>query len=99
MGDISEMRGLITIGSFLATFILLGTLIPVQFMVFSYEGRNITPPEEYWDALDLQSFASTNSYVLNETGGESFPYYLYRLSIDIGGHNIDLFYREANTTE
>jgi len=98
MGDISELRGLVIIGSFLACFALIASLIPPQLFPSYVEGRQVEAPE-YFDAVDLQSFANTSSYVLNETGGESYPYNLYRLSIDIGGHNLDLFYREPNTTE
>lgn len=95
MGDLSELRGLITIGSFIGVFVLLFGLTPPQLLVADYEGRTITTPE-YWEVVDIQSFAETWSYIMNETGGETTGNWLYRVGVDIGNHNFDLFYRQAN---
>jgi len=94
MGDISEMRGIITVIAFLACFILLIGLIPAQFLVADYEGRDVHVPEEF-DSIDLESYATTWSHTMNETGEGGYA----RIpDIDLAGHVCALWYKQANAT-
>jgi len=97
VGDISELRGLVIIGSFLACFALIASLIPPQLFPSYVEGRQIEVPD-YFEAIDLQSFANTSIYILNETGGAPAFEDLYYVDIGIGGHDLNLYYRIANST-
>jgi len=68
----------------------------------STQMRNQTVPS-YFEAMDIQSFAETWTYVMNETGGEMM-YGMYRVDVEnagewLGGHNFDLFYRPANQSD
>jgi len=102
MGDISEMRGLIADICFIASFAIIISLIPSQFLIAGYEGRTVIPPE-YFEAIDIQTFKETWVYTMNETGGEMI-YGMYRVNIEndgerVGGHDFDLFYRPANQSD
>jgi len=97
VGDISELRGLLIIGTFLGTFLLIAGLIPSGFYAFEYEGQAITPPD-FFDAIDIQSFAETHVYVLNETGGAPAFLDYYYVDVGTGGHDLNLYYRIANSS-
>jgi len=97
MGDISEMRGLVTVISFIGCFALILSLIPSQFLIAGYEGRTVTPPD-YFEAIDIQSFKETWVYTMNETGG-GLHYGMYWVDVDIGSRDFDLAYRPANETD
>jgi len=102
MGDISELRGLITVISFTATLIFLIGLMPPQFYQMDYQGRTVTP-EDYWDVGDVMAFNETWTYRMNETGGEPFGDY-YRIDIEnagewFGGHDLTFYYKKANKSE
>lgn len=104
MGDLSEYRGMIWIFTFIAVLVMLIGLIPSQFVGGTeYEGRTILT-QDYWEAIDLQSFADTTELNLNDSGyvthyGPGFPVGAhYRKSVDMGGHDFDIFYSEANLT-
>lgn len=103
MGDISELRGLLVIVGFLASLVLLISLIPTGFFAYTFEGRTIIV-EDYFEAIDLQSFVDTWTYTLNETGGELvFGFDVYEVPVEtagewLGGHDISLFYRVANAS-
>jgi len=101
MGDISEIRGLITVGTFLACLVLLIGLIPSGFFPQTYEGRTVNVPE-YFEAIDIASFIETWSATFNESAGEDWKlagYYEnehYKKDVDIGGWDFDLIYSKAN---
>ena len=67
MGDISEIRGLIVIGTFLSVTLLLIGWMPYQFWVAGEEGRTIEVPE-YFDSSDLIHWNST--YMMNITSND-----------------------------
>lgn len=94
MGDISEMRGLIVVGTFLGSLIFLVNLIPSQFLVSSYEGRTISVPE-YFEAMELQSFVDTINITLDDSGGQVYipviMQYAYVYDFELGGHNLELW--------
>lgn len=101
MGDMSEIRGMVVILSFIGVTVFLIGLIPTQFVGgFDYEGRTINP-EDYWEALDLQSFADTLELTLNDTGwrlyASSSPIgAYYSKHVDLGGHDFDIYYSVAS---
>jgi len=45
IGDISEIRGLVVVGSFLSCLVFLIGLIPPEFYPTAYEGKTVSPPE------------------------------------------------------
>ena len=98
MGDISEMRGLIVTMSFLGCLIFLIAIFPPQFYAVEYEGREIEVPE-YFEGLDIQHYAETWIYRMNETDGFEFQDYWYIVDVDIGNHDFDFWYAQANKTE
>ena len=51
MGDISELRGIIVVGTFLSVFALLCGLIPSQFVYPSVSGKSVTVPSEVGDIV------------------------------------------------
>lgn len=99
-GNIAELRGLVTVVSFLSLFAVLTVMIPPQFFAESYEGRELSVPE-YFEGIDFQYFAETWNYQMNETGGYSVLE-MYHVDIGdagtIGGHKVQLVYSEANRT-
>jgi len=103
MGDISELRGLAVVISFLGILILLINYIPPQFYVESYEGRTVVVPDEFgaenmiaiaynW-TLTLDDSGSLQYYPLSPPLNGWFYYYIIQ---DIGGHNLALFDRQAS---
>jgi len=96
MGDISELRGLVTIVTFLGITFLLISLIPPQFYTAT-SGREISIPEIF-DAIDIYQFAETKVLQTNETGGTVWivDNSYYRVDIDIGNHDVDLYYKRPN---
>ena len=103
MGDISELRGLLTVISFIGVTVLLIGLTPVQFYAEEYEGLTITPPEVF-EAVDIQRFQETWECRLNETGGyeKGGGYYMMEIKNTgqefFGGHDLNLWYKKANET-
>lgn len=98
MGDISELRGIITIGSFLGILVLLIGWIPAPFYVEEYEGRTITAPE-YFEAIELEQYATIWNFTLDESDQD--PEYLlgwWVLQQEIGGHHIEFWYIPANSS-
>lgn len=96
MGDISEMRGIIIVGSFIGVFVIIASLIPSGFFFYDYEGKTIEPPPCF-EAIDLQSYAETWTYTMNETGGTDRGVY-YEVGVDTGGHDFNFEYRKANAS-
>lgn len=94
--------------SFLGTFAFLITSMPTS-LAHPQAVRNATTTD-YFEAIDITSFAETWSYRMNETGGKIIKYWtvyglkdMYSVEIEIddewfGGHNIDFVYSKANDT-
>jgi len=86
MGDISELRGLIVIVSFLGVIILLFGMIPAQFAIGDVEGREVNVPD-FFEAIDIYSFADYINFTIdNIISYEEFT---------LGGHEF-WFYTEPN---
>lgn len=98
MGDISEMRGLITAVTFLGVLTLLLMWIPAEFYTMG-ESRQISTPDIF-ETMDIYSFAETKTIQFNETGGNYWilDNTLYRVDVDIGEWDCDLYYKIANET-
>lgn len=98
MGDISEMRGLVTVVTFLGVVVLLIAFIPNQFYTAS-GARNVNVPDVF-EGIDIYSFAESKMIGLNETGGSIWwaDSNYYHVDIDIGSRNFDLYYKRANKT-
>ena len=71
MGDISELRGLIVIGTFLAVTLLLIGWMPYEFWTAGEQGRTIDVPD-YFEGADLAYYNST--YHINLSEFEAFDY-------------------------
>lgn len=101
MGDISEMRGLVVIGSFIGLTVLLSALIPSQFFASTYEGRTIETPT-YFEAIDLTSYASTLNYTFSDsdTSGQTVNYgVIYWIKdLTVGGHELSVRFIDFNNT-
>ena len=100
MGDISELRGLIVIVSFLGVSFLLIGLMPSEIYVAG-ETRTVETPD--FEGVDIYSFADTANTAMNETGGFYYPldntWYIVPIDDgtgDLGGHDLDMWYRIAN---
>lgn len=77
MGDISELRGLVTIVSFLGLLVLLMSYIP-QAMYTMGDEHSVDVPDQ-WQGIDIQSFVDTwNSTSLANN----------LTDFDIGGRNL-----------
>jgi len=96
MGDISELRGLIAVLSFVACLVFIIGLIPPQFLIASYGGRTVKPPS-YFDSIDLLYFIDTWNHTMDGTGCQKQGY-VWRITFVFGGHNLKFSYVEANVT-
>lgn len=96
MGDLSELRGLVTAVTFLGALVLIIALIPSGFYTAG-ESREVNVPDIY-ESIDIYSFAETSIEYLNDSGGSLwFLDNTYRIkNIDIGNWDIDLYYRRPN---
>lgn len=86
MGDISEVRILVTIFSFIGVFVLLIGFMPSGFLITAYEGKTVTPPED-WESGEMLFFAESRNETIVHASGNNW--YIYDLSI--GGHNLNLY--------
>lgn len=80
MGDISELRGLLVVVTFMGIFVFLAMMIPTDFFTFSPEREVETP--EHFEAVDIQFFAETENFTVIYGG------YLFDREFTIGGWNI-----------
>lgn len=101
MGDISELRGLIVIMSFVGVFVILIGLIPSQFYTAS-DLREVFVPEVF-EAIDIMAFAQSCTVHTNETGGSEIGnYYMVELKTaggeDLGNRDLDLYYKLNDST-
>jgi hypothetical protein len=84
--------------TFLAVFGLLVGLMPSEFLVATEEYREQDIPTEEFRVKDLEAYAETLMIPMNETGGKEAPLFKYGVTIDIGGHDCELLYTQANKT-
>lgn len=87
----SELRGLITAGTFISVTILLISFIPIELFTSTTEIRTIDPPV-YFEAIDLSNYVSTWNSSLDL--GEGIIYYQQALDDgggDFAGHRIELW--------
>ena len=107
MGDISELRGLIVIVTFLGVSFLLISLMPSE-IYSAEETRTVETPE--FEGIDVISFVDTANTAMNETGGWTYPldtsWYIVEIDDgdgegkkDLGGRDLDMWYKKANETE
>jgi len=95
--EVPPLRSFLIVITFLGTFTLLVASMPIELIVSPSERREYEV-EEYFEAIDLQSFAEIFQYCMNETGGTSYPL-LYAKSVDIGGRDLTLYYKKANQSD
>jgi len=84
MGDISELRGLIVIVSFLGVLVLLSALIPPQLLMGTFEGREVVVPDVF-EAIDIYSFADYTNFTLNNSTSVTMESFI------LGGHRFYLY--------
>jgi hypothetical protein len=65
MGDISELRGLVVIVSFIGITALLMSMIPAEFFTANSERRQVSVPE-YFDVSSLESAKYTYNFTVNK---------------------------------
>lgn len=90
MGDISELRGLLVVGTFLTILVLFIAFIPASFLVTSQDQRTIQAPD-YFEAVDLQNFVDTENKTMDGSDPQWYGYYRY--SFDLGGWDLQLEYK------
>jgi len=97
MGDISELRTIITLGTFLGVLIFLIACIPPAFLIPDYEGKTIETPE-YFEAIEITKYASTWNYTFDgsDITKENPSAYIKRK--EIGGHTFYFYYAKPNKT-
>ena len=95
-----ETTLLIFMVTFLALSVVLFTWIPVQFGYALGDVRQISPPEELFETIDIYSFFETRTIWMNESGGRDWwlDNTFYIEDIDIGNWDIDFYYKKANET-
>jgi len=89
------LRTFLFVVTFLAIFGLLVMTIPTGFMAETDQYRQ-DEIQDYFEAIDLEAYAETWDYRMNETGGKLVYGYLYVVDVDIGGHDCDFEYTKAN---
>lgn len=95
MGDISEIRGLVVVITFLGTLFLLLAWIPPE-LYEAGEYRTVEAPDIF-ESIDVFRYAETKTIRMNETGGVYLGN-IYFIDGTLGERDIDFFYRIANET-
>jgi hypothetical protein len=101
--EMPPLKPFIFVITLLAIFGILVVTIPYGFLAETEEYDTQTLPEGKFKISDLQSYASTWIYVLNETGGQEYSLLgvdadLYCVELEIGGHDFNFIYSQANET-
>ena len=96
--EMPPLRTFLFLITFLAVFGMLVMTIPSGFLVVTDEYREQSIPTEEFKVKDLEAYAETLIITMNETGGKEAPLFKYGVSIDIGGHDCELLYTQANKT-
>lgn len=104
MGDISEIRGLVVVVTFLGSLVLLIMWIPPQ--LFSAGDYHEVAIPEIFEGFDIYNFVDTANTPMNETQGWVYPldnsWYICEPDDDgegdpeIGGRNVNMWYKRAN---
>lgn len=85
MGDMSELRGLLTVGAFLGIFAFGIAMIPVDLQVASFGERKTLDYPDYFDISRLQDYNTTwMGNVDNGTYKVGGPYHVYVQVLDDG---------------
>jgi len=101
LGDISELRGLIVVMSFIGVYALLIALMPSQLFTAG-DIRDVEVPELF-DSVDILAYAQTCTVHTNETGGKVVGNY-YKVELktaggeDLGNRDLDLKYKLNSST-
>jgi len=92
MGDISEMRGLIVVICFLASFFLLASLIPSQFMSSAVNATGSPNPTDNLDSYGVIAWNQTETLQLLDAGGINYTTLKgYNIAIASTGSSASLF--------
>jgi len=88
MGDISELRGLIVVVTFMSVFVILVLMMPYQFVIGTPSSVQVTVPD-YFEISNIMTYnlSETKLITLNQTIWD----------FSLGGHNlfVDNFHPEA----
>lgn len=97
MGDISEMRGLVTVVTFLGMLVLLISWFPAQLYQATDAEKTVITPTVF-ESIDVWSYAETFNYLMNETGGSQLGqwYFVDDSGLDIGSRDLQFYYIPAN---
>lgn len=95
MGDLSEMRGLITTVSFIGCLVILIAYIPPQFYTTDQTWR--ASPPEYFEAIDIEQYSETWNHTMDGTDCVDYvDWWVFKL--ELGGHPLQFWYAKANKT-
>jgi hypothetical protein len=92
MGDMSELKGLLTIGGTITVFILLLTYVPSEFLIPDVDDRYIEVLP-YFETIDIINFADTWSNNIDNGTEVYLGFWVQQLDDgdgDFGGHHIDI---------
>jgi hypothetical protein len=80
-GDLSELRGILVVVTFLSVTILLVSMIPGEFVVSPTTNRQVVVPEAY-SSSDVMAIASSMNFTFGPHVEQSFS---------LGGHDFTIF--------
>jgi hypothetical protein len=80
-GDLSELRGLVVVITFLSVTVLLVSMIPGEFVVSPSENRQVVVPQSY-SSSEVMAIASTMNFTLGPHCNTDFS---------LGGHDFSFF--------
>lgn len=92
-------RNLLFIVSFIGLFAFLGSMMPVELST-TFQMRNQTT-SEYFEAIDIQSFVDSVNITMDESPPfifRNYPNRYMQKDFDLGGHDVDIWYKMANST-
>lgn len=97
MGDLSELRGLITVIAFMGVFTLFLSWVPPQLYVAD-DYRSIYTPDQF-EAIEIYAFADYEALVNDESSGHVDVFdstiWIYEDFV-LGNWDLDFAYRRAN---
>jgi len=95
MGDISEIRGLIVVGTFISILVLLMMWVPAEFFFIS-DQRRVIPTE--FEGIDIVRFAVTWNASLDGSHPSISPYTYHFFDAKVAGHDLRFHYALQNRT-
>lgn len=97
MGDLSELRGLITVVAFMGVFTLMLSWVPPELYVAD-DFRGVYTPEQF-EAIEVYAFADYEAIVNDESSGHvdifDSTMWVYE-DFELGNWDLDFIYRRAN---